>query len=285
MITALLLLMSFFTDFNQTSGAVELYSSEITDNNKITHIPYTYSDYKLLAAAGKITGTYVLHKFGSNNDVGIVEEDIWQTGGVRIYMQTPEYLNIRAGNINDTSNGSGARTIKLIFLNSDFILVSEIISLNGVNDSLPTSIKVIRLIRAWIETVGTYTGSNTGNIIIENESNEIQCTILAGLGQTQITHFTVPDNTSAYMSGLNIHIEGGNKSCTIWMYRREHADSLAPYYSKRVVLEFSSIEGGDDINMKSYEKFNEKTDIWFTGIVPTTEVNVDINYDLILVEN
>lgn len=235
---------------------------------------------------------YGVHKFGFNGAVpNGTFADIWAYGPtdpVYNWPTTTEKFRIRAGgNVNDTAEGSGARSVMFEFLDATGLVVSETIATAGTSASAPTSIAGRRFYRAFVVDVGTIGSFNTGTILIENETtNEVVGAITAEMGQTQLSMFTVPLGYTAYLTVIHVFISvGANKDADVIMYQRQgaYADA-APFKSRRVVHQWSAAQGEQKIQFDAYPSFPPLTDLWFEAKGNGAITAVDVGYDLILVQ-
>jgi len=62
-----------------------------------------------------------------------IEEEIWDVGGSYTFPLSADTLAISSDDENDTSAGTGARTVLVKGLNSSFVEISETITLNGIS--------------------------------------------------------------------------------------------------------------------------------------------------------
>jgi hypothetical protein len=112
-------------------------------------------------------------------------------------------MKVSSGNANDTANGTGARTIILFGLVSDYTETSETITLNG-QTAVTTTTAFLRINNAYVLTAGS-SNSAEGNIYIGTG------TVTAGVPATiyDTIHFnynaritgsyTIPANHTAYL--------------------------------------------------------------------------------------
>lgn len=243
------------------------------------------SNYMIEVNRGNISGQDLVHKFGYNGEVGTVEEDIWITGGNLSFQTSASQYDVTSASANDASAGSGARTLFILGLDGNFKEESETITLDGIN-TVTTVKSYIRLIRAYVETVGTYGTNNAGNITIRvTGGGDIQATIAANRGQTQKTHYTVPSGKTGYILRASITVES-NKPSTIILYRREDAnDVTVPFTGKRVIHEWVGVEGVIGEDFTANHILPEMTDVWFAGNVGTGSATISADYDILLIDN
>lgn len=144
-------------------------------------------------------GTYgYVQKFGRIPDIdaGGTNEDVWDGEGAYSFLSSATALKISSSSTDDAAAGTGARTVRVIGLDSNWNEVSQDVTLNGQTGvSLSTSL--IRVYRAYVLTVGTG-GVNAGNIwvgtgdITTGVPANKYAGIMAGMGQTLMAVYTVP---------------------------------------------------------------------------------------------
>jgi len=254
-----------------------------TDVSLGTPIPVTIAE--LQAAMGSVTGLATQSKFGSFGAVSVGGDDIWDVGGAYPWPTTAESLRIKAGgNVNDDAAGTGARSVVVTGLNDSWNEVTETLVTAGAGASANTTALFTRVYRVYVESAGTYTSANTGNIVIENVSSlQVLATIQAGMGQTQMTQYTVPLGKTAYLSRVNITVDS-TKSIDLTMWQRRDADDVTtPFTGKRLVMKITGATGAHSRQFFSMPSFPAKTDLWWSGIITAATGAVEVTYDLFLV--
>ena len=236
-----------------------------------------------------------IRKFGTNKSVAAALETIWagaDNGGALLYVfpTTAETLRVKAGgDANDTSAGTGARTLTVFGLDENWNEVSETLTLAGASASAATTATFYRVNKVSIDTCGTYGGANTGVIVIENTSALQELAYIAvEEGNTSQSIYTVPAGKTAYIKKLNPQVSQNN-SANISLYHIDNADDfVAPFTSVRhlewQVLDFTGVE---NIKFDTYPVFLEKNDIFFEGNKETGSgtAGVTVEFELILVDN
>jgi len=151
--------------------------------------------------------------------LGQVGDDVATTGRVQGYIATsattavavrattytPQGTNaqrsVSSSNANDTSAGTGARTVKVNYLNTSFVLKSETITMNGTN-AVNTSASDIAYIESMeVLTVGSG-GGNAGTVRIYTQTagdGSIWGSIATGENQTFWAHHYVPAGVTCYI--------------------------------------------------------------------------------------
>jgi hypothetical protein len=253
----------------------------------VTYLRTVNNDVRLDFARGLIPGISVFHRFGENPAVGAAFEDIWAQGGAYPWPTTAETLRVKSGgNAADDAGGAGAQKIKVQFLDSDWTLQEEELTLAGTSASAETSATARRLIRAWVTDCGTYTGTNTGDIIIENSSSaQTLGDIAAGIGQTQLSMYTVPSAKRAFLTRIEVNVDASKPADVRFWQRRNADDVTTPFTAKRLVAQFDQLAEEGIIVYDAEVEFPAKTDIWASAAVAATGGSVDVNYDLVLVDD
>lgn len=232
-------------------------------------------------------------KFGHNAAVPNGSfADIWDYGATDTtynWPTTDETFRVAAGgNSTDTSTGSGARTIQIVYLNSIGDQHQDQLTLAGSLVSTETSTTARRFIRAWVDTVGTINSNNTAEIVIENSSSgQVVGSIAAGSGQSEMTMYTVPRGFTAYLMRVEVDVAtGSNKDADVKLWQRRDAyTTSAPFGAKRLVREWDAIQDHNPSQFVAYPSFPALTDLWFSAQGNGAITEVDINYHLICVKN
>ena len=227
----------------------------------------------------------LVHKFGANGDVGGTAEDIWTPGGVYPWPEAAETVRIKAGgDATDTAAGDGARSVTIEGLDENWAEVSETVVTAGAGASDPTTATFIRVFRAFVATVGVYGAANTAAIQIENTtSTDVIGYIGAGLGQTEMSQYTIPAGKKGYLLGIEATVDSA-QSADLRMWQRQDADDVTvPFTPKRLVTRFLALETAADRVVKASIEFLAKTDIWIDGTSGGASSLVAASYDLVLV--
>jgi hypothetical protein len=129
----------------------------------------TTEDFGLQVARGQVEQHTVRHIFGFNPDVdSAAEETIWTPGGIYTSSDTAIAMTVSSSSADDTSSGTGARTVYILGINGDGSEVSEIITLNGqtavTTTKMYTDIQTVTVLTAGSGGVNAgkiYVGSGT----------------------------------------------------------------------------------------------------------------------------
>lgn len=241
-------------------------------------------------ARGFVGGQSTIHKFGENPSITASSTEDINFPGVINWLTAATTVRVKAGgNAADASGGNGARSITIQGLDENFVDASEdvIMNANGTLASDATTTTFIRVFRAFVLTTGTYTGTNTGDIVVENSGGGTDLvTIAAGIGQTETTAYTIPAGKTAYLSRVGAEVDAA-KAVDMKMFQRQDADNIsAPFTSKRLIIEFPALIGPAERAFDAYPMFPAKTDLWWTGTTGSGAAPAaEADYDLFLVDN
>lgn len=131
-----------------------------------------------------------ISKFGSNPDVKVTEEDVWDGGGVYQYLTSAEKLKIFSDNNDDSGSGIGANKIQIYGCNGEYVEQNEIIEIDGTNP-VKTQLEYLRIWRQINRSTGNR--NNIGNILVKNNAEDnLLAQISAGKNQTLMALWTVP---------------------------------------------------------------------------------------------
>jgi len=163
-----------------------------------------HEDFNLQVARGQIQGHKTLFKFGNNEDINGSLETIWSYGGLYVYPTSAIQMKVSSTSANDTSDGTGARTIVVSGLNATYDEVSETVVLNGQTAVLTTT-TFIRVFRSFVVTAGTgataagtiYIGTGTVTVGVPAT---VYAQIVLGENQTLMAIWTVPAGYTLYIS-------------------------------------------------------------------------------------
>jgi len=177
-----------------------------------------------------------LFKFGFNPTVGTELATIWSQGGLYSYLTSASILKISSSNTNDTSEGTGARTVQLRGLDANYDEVTETVILNG-QTAVNTNNQFIRINRMIVLSAGTG-GANAGVIyagtgtVTTGVPENKYATIAIGDNQTLMALWTVPRNHTAYIYTLQLSTGSSstNKFVTGRLTIREFGGTFAIKY-------------------------------------------------------
>jgi hypothetical protein len=235
--------------------------------------------FELQVAQGQIAYHKHVYKFGQNAVVGNSVETIWSQGGLYSYPPSATTMTVSSSNVNDTSAGTGARTVLISGLDGNYNEISETITMNG-QTAVTTTNSFIRVNRAIVLTAGSG-GANAGIIYVGTGTvttgvpANIYTTINGdGTNQTLQAFWTVPANYTAYIYQTNIST--GNSSntpaiLTTLLVARPHG---GVFNTQEIIV----LTDGNHLQMYSFPiKLTEKTDIEFRAVSSSASVSFDVS--------
>lgn len=177
--------------------------------------------FSFQVAREQIAWHSVVHVFGYNPDVDSAsEETVWTAGGLLGHPSSPTIMKVSSTSTDDSSAGTGARTVFILGVNGTGGYVSETVVLNG-QTAVNTVNEYDSIERATVLTVGSG-GSNSGNINIGTGvvTSGIPATIYGQISATEnnslMGHWTCPSGYTGYMvlGSVSSGTEGGNNYLT-----------------------------------------------------------------------
>lgn len=231
----------------------------------------------------------VIRRFGSNDTVGTSFEDVWSFGGTYPFPKTAQYFRVKSGgNAADSIAGTGARTIEITYLDSIWNIAIDTLVLKGASIGDSTKTKGWRVWEIHVLDVGTYGGSNTGKINVENsDSSKVVAHIQAGLGRSLMSQFAVPARKTAYVTIVSSTVTRAKSADVIFYQRPNAGDTSAPFSGKSVVSRRLDVNGQFLANTEAWVKLTEKTDFWASAkkITGSGDAGVSTLYSILLVDN
>jgi phosphoribosylcarboxyaminoimidazole (NCAIR) mutase len=243
--------------------------------------------FNLQVARGQIAYHYSVFKFGFNPDVDDALETVWAEGGLYSYLSAATVLKVSSSSADDTSAGTGARTVELQGLDGDYNQISETVTLNG-QTAVNTTKSFLRIYRMIVKTAGTgaqnagviYAG--TGTVTIGVPANKY-ATISVGDNQTLMALWTVPAGHTAYIlqTDITVATTQNNKYCTARLVARPDGEVF------QVKDKFAKSEGSHHQQYDIPLKFEEKTDIEVRAIGDSSGADIAISagLDIIYIKN
>lgn len=249
-------------------------------------------DLGLEIQKGEIDGYRVIHKFGHNDAVGATYAPV-SDSGVYQTPTTAQSLELISSDANDTSAGTGARTVTVHGLDSDFNEITEDVITNGITAVALTN-TYIRVHRMYVKGSGTYAtqvaGSHVGTLTLRNSGAGVTWATVGvdglPLGQSEIGAFTVPAGHTAFLRSLHIHVDSG-KTVDVVAFQRCCADVVtAPFDAMRTWGQYHGITGDSDLHPTApWSGFPEKSDVGFLARVATGTASVLVDFEIWLINN
>lgn len=137
--------------------------------------------------------------YGYNADVDTSEESVWVAGSTYNWKASAGALKVSSSSANDTSAGTGARTIVISGLDTNYAEISETVTLAGTTQATTTA-EFLRVNSVYAATAGSggenagviyvYTGTATAGV--PDSATTVLGHIAAGKNRTAQAIYTVP---------------------------------------------------------------------------------------------
>lgn len=160
----------------------------------------------LLVTTGNVGGAARVNQYGRNADVDIasVPEDLIEQGGLYQWRATAGPVRCVSSSANDAAAGTGARIVRLIGLDANFLEIREDVVLNGVTPVDSTQ-SFLRLNYAIVVSGGS-SKVNAGTITLSVPAGATLNVILPGNGVIRSTHYTVPAGKTYVLTGVYLAV-------------------------------------------------------------------------------
>ena len=248
-------------------------------------------DFLIEVGKDNVPGHSIVVIEGRNIDVDMAIVDIGMEDVNFTWLTAAATLEVLSDDINDTSAGTGARSVKITGLDTNFDIISETLATNGTTPVVTVN-DYIRINEFEIENSGTYasttSGSNAGNITLRvsvgGATQSFISNDLLGNGHHQDGKFTVPNNHIAIVLGLGLNVDS-TKSAKLFFQSRPEADRVIAPFSSKVIL--GVIDGASGRNEMPREELGVvlqgKSDIWASAIAVANDTEVSIRIALLLI--
>lgn len=162
-----------------------------------------HEDFTLQVARGQIAGHRSVIVFGFNPDVDTSECTVWPRAGLLQHPATAVQLLVSSTSTNDTSAGTGARTVMVSGLDNNYEEISEVVTLNG-QTAVTTTQSFLRINYAAVASAGS-TRSAAGDIyfgagtVTAGVPATVYDIIKFNYNNTITGHYTIPAGHTAYL--------------------------------------------------------------------------------------
>ena len=227
-------------------------------------------------------GYKVVHKFGHNLDINSSYETLWSAGGNYSYLGSATILKISSADANDDDGDTGARTVLVQGLDTNYNEIEETVTLNG-QTAVNTSNEYLRVYRMIIQTAGSsnhnegivYAGTGT---VTSGVPANIYAEIPAQYNQTMMAVYTIPANKTGYMTTFYASPDSQASFQTQLMCG--NSDGIM-----RVRNQLHAFQTQAMFNYRPYLKIDEKTDVELRCAVGTANTEFGGGFSLILIDN
>ena len=167
----------------------------------------TYEPFELQVSRGQIQGHSVVTISGYNSDVDQSWEMITPVGNLS-YPAAALQMTVSSADADDTSAGTGARTVLITGLNANYAVISETVTMNG-QTAVTTTNSFLRINSMLVTTAGTslanegiiYIGTGT---VTSGVPATIYNVIAAGFNNATSSQYTIPAGYPGYLAVARI---------------------------------------------------------------------------------
>jgi hypothetical protein len=216
-----------------------------------------YEPFDLQVARGQIDGHSPLNIFGFSSTVGSTAlgplwEGLTLSGGAYAYPSSAAPLVL----VSDSASDTSALSVQIQGLDASYAPLVETIAMNGTTNVTTTN-SFLR-----INQMTTTNGLNVGNITAKISSTTY-AKISAGIGQTQMSLYTVPAGYTFYLSYLQADASIGFTSSNYMKFAEYNKDNTT-----------------GEINLLSQSTFVQTLNLPFSCPVAHTQ-KTDIQFQII----
>jgi len=166
-----------------------------------------YEPFELQVARGQIQAHSVVTIAGYNSDVDTAWEMITPVGNLS-YPAAALQMTVSSADADDTSAGTGARTVLITGLDANYAVISETVTMNG-QTAVTTTNSFLRINAMLVTTAGTslanegiiYIGTGT---VTSGVPATIYNVIAAGFNNATSSQYTVPAGFTGYLAVARI---------------------------------------------------------------------------------
>ena len=186
----------------------------------------THEPFELQVSRGQIMGHTSITVFGYNPDVDTTEETIWPDGGTIVHPTTASVLKVSSTSANDTSAGTGARTVFIEGLDGSYNVISETVILTG-QTAVNTTNSYMYVNQLYVVTVGSG-GENAGvinvgtGVVTAGVPAVLYDLIAAGYNTRTTAHYCVPAGYTAYLVQGAITAGQASGSTSVTAFLKQH---------------------------------------------------------------
>jgi hypothetical protein len=163
-----------------------------------------FEEFFLQVARGQVQGHRSVTVFGFNPDVDQTQVSVWPLPSLITFPSAALQMTVSSSSANDTSAGTGARTIVVQGLDADYNEISETVTMNGQTAVTMTK-AMLRVNYAYVLTAGSgnsaagdiYIGTGTVTAGVPATAYDI---IKLDYNVTTTGSFTIPAGYTAYVS-------------------------------------------------------------------------------------
>jgi hypothetical protein len=244
-----------------------------------------FEPFGLQVSRGQIQGHSTVIVFGYNPDVDTSEETVWPDGGTIPHPTSASVLKISSSSTDDTSAGTGARTVYIEGLDGNYAVVSETVTLNG-QTAVNTTNSYLYVNSFYVATVGSG-GANAGNInagtgtVTAGVPAVLYDIIATGYNNRTTGHYCVPAGYTGYMVNGSLSAGQASGATAVTGFLKQHG----PDGILRVGAVTTVNNGTSEFQFTMPYPIPEKNCVGATAIGTAANNAVSSYFNIILVKN
>ena len=243
-----------------------------------------FEPFELQVSRGQVDAHTPIFVSGFNASVGSSYETVWSESSVYAYPASAVVLKVSSSDTNDTSNGTGARTVTVYGLDGNYNQINETVSLNGQTAVLTTA-TFLRVFHLMVNTAGSG-GAAAGSIYVgvgnltTGKPATVYGVYTADGGATACI-YTVPAGYTGYIFDFlcSSGVTTANAYSNIGLYNRP----LGGVFDNTIQGRCAN-GGAFTIPLNYPVSFAEKTDIEVRASA-TASSNVTANFSIVIIKN
>lgn len=251
--------------------------------------PYQSSidhDFLLRVAMGKVSGASFLRAFGLKTGISTtVLDDISEIPSTTT-IPTPNgiQLAVKSSSINDTSSGTGSRSVDIHYLDRNYDARSETVFTNGTSLVFTNGTTIQRIQSFHTKTAGSG-GASAGNISLKKTDNTTTYSyIKAGGNQSLTAMCTIPNGTVGYLLNWHTGMIKQPMNARIRATADRHTGELLTgiFLFQDVVTMNNG--ASPDVTFKSWQKLPARTDVKVSAISEGANSDCSASFEILLLQ-
>jgi len=215
-------------------------------------------------------------------------EDVWAATGSRTWLTSADTHDFVSTDADDTSAGTGCRTVDAYGVNGSKVRTSETVTMNGATP-VTTLSSYLNIYRARCATAGT-SGANEGTISFSTNTGAIaQGSISPGDSSTLLSHYTVGSDTrGALITGAQFSVGrsagNGAREAAVRLFTRDGSVANAAWVLRQPFQGESDGGVSPDAVFQNPLFLPAGTDLYWEAEAFTNNTSVTLQYNLLIRE-
>lgn len=238
---------------------------------------------------GHVAGHKLVSRHGRNPDIDTAaDEDIWPLGGTTDWVPptTARTHQIVSDSTDDASGGTGARTVLIEGLDSNFDEIEETITMNGTTN-VPTTKTYTMIQHMEVLTAGSG-GENAGKITaIADTDSTVSNLIIAGVNHDELGVYMVPNNKTAFVLafGGSIGKASGSGDINIVLVHKDSSVADSVYKRSTGLGLLAAGTSQTFVPQLDSHQHTERHILKARGSVGANNTEVNVVFDLLVVND